>query len=104
MKLQLNFLKRQKNSLRVYMPDKIFSSIKKEFLQHFDFTKTDLGENKFFRLADKLPPENNVYSNQKYDIGRIKQHFNIPLIKKAEFKKQRPGKKNLSIQVIILNH
>ena len=61
---------------------------KTEFLQKFDFTQTDLTENEFFRLADILLTDNDVYSHHKYDIGRTKQQFNIPLIKNAEFKKQ----------------
>ena len=65
---------------------------KTEFLQKFDFTQTDLTENEFFRLADILLTDNDVYSHHKYDIGRTKQQFNIPLIKNAEFKKQRPSK------------
>ena len=62
---------------------------KTEFLQKFNFTQTDLTENEFFRLADILLTDNDVYSFHKYDIGRTKQHFNIPLIKNAEIKKQR---------------
>ena len=65
---------------------------KTEFLHKFDFTQTDLTENGLFRPADILLKDNDVYSHHKYDIGRTKQQFNIPLIKNAEFKKQRPSK------------
>ena len=71
---------------------------KTEFLQNFDFTQTDLTENELFRLADILLKDNDVYSHLKYDIGRTKQQFNIPLIKTAEFKKQRPSKTSFHIR------
>ena len=52
---------------------------KTEFLPNFDFTKADLTENEFFRLADILLTDNNEYSHYKYDIGRTKRLFNILL-------------------------
>ena len=63
-----------------------------EFLQKFDFTQSDLTQEEFFELAKVLIADNDVYSHHKYDIGRTKQKFNIPLIKDAQFKKQRPSK------------
>ena len=65
---------------------------KTEFLQKFDFLQTDLTENELFQLANILLKDNDVYSHHKFDIGRTKQQFNIPLIKNAEFKKQRLSK------------
>ena len=53
---------------------------KTEFIQKFDFTQTDLTENEFFRLSDILLTDNDVYSHHKYDIGRTKEQFNIPLV------------------------
>ena len=45
---------------------------KTEFLQKFNFTRTDLTENELFRLADIIHTDNDVYSHHKYDIGRTK--------------------------------
>ena len=70
--------------------EKIESTIK--FLSDFDFTKSDISDDEFADLIQMLIEDQDVYSHHKYDIGKTKHKFHIPLKKDATFKKQRPSK------------
>ena len=63
-----------------------------KFLDNFDFPQIDLADDELFQLIKIILQDNDVYSHHKYDIGRTKHKFHIPLKKEATFKKQRPSK------------
>ena len=63
-----------------------------EYIKKFDFTQSDLTDDKIRVLLKVQLDDEDVYSHLKYDIGRTKQKFHIPLKKDCEFKKQRPSK------------
>ena len=50
-----------------------------EYLKKFDFTQSDLTDDEFRVLLKALLDDEDVYSHHKYDIGRTKQKFHIPL-------------------------
>ena len=62
------------------------------FLDNFNFTQSDLTDDELFELVEIILQDNDVYSHHKYDIGRTKHKFHLPLKKDATFKKQRPSK------------
>ena len=70
--------------------EKIETTIK--FLSDFDFTQSDISDDEFADLIQMLIEDQDVYSHHKYDIGKTKHKFHIPLKKDATFKKQRPSK------------
>ena len=49
-------------------------------------------DDELFELIEIILQDNDVYSHHKYDIGRTKHKFHLPLKKDATFKKQRPSK------------
>ena len=61
-------------------------------MNNFDFTQSDLTDDELFELIEIILEDNDVYSHHKYDIGRNKHNFHLPLMKDATFKKQRPSK------------
>ena len=63
-----------------------------KFLDNFDFSQNDLTDDELIELIEKIIEDNDVYSHLKYDIGRTKHKFHLPLKKDATFKKQRPSK------------
>ena len=69
-----------------------------EYLKTFDFTQSDLTDEEFRVLLKVLLDDEDVYSHHKYDIGRTKQKFHIPVKKNCEFKKQRPSKVPLHLR------
>ena len=48
-------------------------------------------DDELFELIEIILQDNDVYSHHKYDIGRTKHKFHLPLKKDATFKKQRPS-------------
>ena len=72
----------------------IFQDIKnlEKFLDNFDFTQSDFTDDELFELIEIILEDNDVYSHHKYDIGRTKHKFHLPLKKDATFKKQQPSK------------
>ena len=64
-----------------------------KFLSDFDFTQSDISEeSEFADLIQKLIEDQDNYSHHKYDIGKTKHKFHIPLKTEPTFKKQRPSK------------
>ena len=61
------------------------------FLDNFDFTQSDLTDDELFELIETILQDNDVYSHHKYDIGKTKHKFHLPLKNDATFKKQRPS-------------
>ena len=63
-----------------------------EYLKKFNFTQSDLADDEFRVLLKVLLDNEDVYSHHKYDIGRTKQKFHIPLEKIANLKSNVPAK------------
>ena len=63
-----------------------------EYLKKFNFTQSDLTDDEFRVLLKVLLDDEDVYSHHKYDIGRTKQKFHIPLEKIANLKSNVPAK------------
>ena len=63
-----------------------------EFLKKFDCTQSDLTGGEIKVHLKVLLDDEDIYSHHKYDMGRTKQKFHIPLKRDFEFKKQRPSK------------
>ena len=61
-------------------------------LRKFKLDKSDLTELEKVRLLRILSENIDVYSCHKYDVGKLRQPFNIPLQKDAKLRKQRPSK------------
>ena len=68
---------------------KIETTIK--FLSDFDFTQSDISDDEFAGLIQMLIEDQNVNSYHKFDIGKTKHKYHIPLKKDATFKKQQPS-------------
>ena len=69
-----------------------------EYLKKFDLTQSDLTDKEFRVLLKVLLDDEDVYCHHKYDVGRTKQKFHIPLKLDCEFKKQRPSKVPLHLR------
>ena len=63
-----------------------------EYLKKFDFTQSELTDDEFRALLEVLLDDEDVYSHDKYDIGRTKQKFHIPLNKIVNLKSNDPVK------------
>ena len=63
-----------------------------KFLDNFDFTQSDLTDDGLFELIEIQVQDNDVYSHHKYDIGRTKHKFHLPLKKDATFKSNDQAK------------
>ena len=59
--------------------EKIETTVK--FLSDFDFTQSDKSDDEFVDLNQMLIEDQDVYSHHKYDIGKTKHKFHIPLKK-----------------------
>ena len=61
----------------------------KEFIQMFDFQHSHLTQEQFDKIRDIILKYRNVYATTKFDVGKTKVKFNLPMKKDAIFKKQR---------------
>ena len=69
---------------------KIDSTI--QFISEFDFTQSDLSEDEFVDLLQIIIQDIDVYSHHKYDIGKTKHKFHIPLKKMPHSKSNDQAK------------
>ena len=70
----------------------MFSKSDREFLKKFDFSQSDINDAQLLDLM-KLPArDKDVYSQHKYDVGKIKQTINIKLLPNSTLTKQRPSR------------
>ena len=70
--------------------EKFESTIK--FLSDFDFKQSDISDDEIADVIQMLIEDQDVNSHHKYDIGKTKHKFHIPLETDATFKKQQPSK------------
>ena len=78
-----------------------FDKTDQAFLKKFDFSQADINEEKI-KLLDKLlktlTKNKDVYSQDKYDVGKIKQKFHVKFLPNSTLTKQRPSKVPLPYQ------
>ena len=73
-----------------------FDKTDQTFLKRFDFSQAETND----ESLDKLMRTNNkdVYSQHKYDVGKINQKFHVKLLPNSTLTKQRPSKVPLHFQ------
>ena len=76
-----------------YQPEEI-----KEYVKKFDFRYTDLEDEELVVLIDMLIDSADVYSQHKFDVGKVRQKFHVTLKANSELKKQRPSKVPLHLK------
>ena len=73
----------------------------KEFVQYvkeFDFQFSDITDEEMVLLIDMLFDSRDVYSQQKFDVGKTRQKFHVTLKPYVELKRQRPSKVPLHLK------
>ena len=70
----------------------------KEYVKKFDFRYTDLQDEELVVLIDLLIDAADVYSQHKFDVGKVRQKFHVTLKANSELKKQRPSKVPLHLK------
>ena len=73
----------------------------KEFVQYvkeFDFQFSDITDEEMTLLIDMLIVSRDVYSQQKFDVGKTRQKFHVTLKPNVELKRQRPSKLPLHLK------
>ena len=78
----------------VELPKKKLTDLTKRSntLKKFDFSQADINEKNLDKLLKTLTKNKDVYSQHKYDIGKIKQRFHVKLLPNSTLTKQRPSK------------
>ena len=69
----------------------MFSKSDREFLKKFDFSQSDINDAQLLDLMKLLARDKDVYSQHKYDVGKIKQKFHVKLLPNSTLTKQRPS-------------
>ena len=85
-------------------PEKLemFSKSDREFLKKFDFYQSDINDVQLLDLMKLLARDKGVYSQHKYDVGKIKQKFHVKLLPNSTLTKQRPSRVPLHHQEKLL--
>ena len=60
-----------------------------DYNNEFDFQYSDITDEEMTLLIDMLLDSRDVYSRQKFDVGKTRQKFHVTLKPKAELKRQR---------------
>ena len=76
-----------------YQPEEI-----KEYVKKFDFRYTDLQDEELVVLIDMLIDAADVYSQHKFDVGKVRPKFHVTLKANSALKKQRPSKVPLHLK------
>ena len=72
-------------------PEKLEKS-DREFLKKYDFSQSDINDAQLLDLMKLLARDKDVYSQHKYDVGKIKQKFHVKLLPNSTLTKQRPSR------------
>ena len=64
----------------------------------FNFEHTKLTQTQFEELAQLLTQFRDCYATSKFDVGKVKVEFNLPLKATAVFKKRRATRIPLQLQ------
>ena len=76
----------------------LFSISDLEFRKKFDFSQSDINEAQLLDLMKLLARDKDVYSQHKFDVGKIKQKFHVKLLPNSTLTKQRPSRVHLHHQ------
>ena len=58
----------------------MFSKSDREFLKKFDFSQSDINCEQLRDIMKLLARDKDVYSEHKYDVGKITQKFHVKLL------------------------
>ena len=75
-----------------------FDKTDQMFLKRFDFSQADINNKNLNKLLRTLIKNKDVYSQHKYDVGKIKQKFHVKLLPNSTLTKQSPSKVPLHYQ------
>ena len=75
-----------------------FDKTDQTFLKKFDFSQADINDENLDKLLKILTKNKDVYSQHKYDVGKIKQKFHVKFLPNSTLTKQRPSKVPLHCQ------
>ena len=75
-----------------------FDKTDQAFLKKFDFSQADINDENLDKLLRTLTKNKDVYSQHKYDVGKIKQKFHVKFLPNSTLTKQRPSKVPLHYQ------
>ena len=70
----------------------MFSKSDREFLKKIDFSQSDINDAQLLDLMNFLARDKDVYSQHKYDVGKIKQKFHVKLLPYSTLTKQSPSR------------
>ena len=76
-----------------YQPKELINYVK-EFDTHY----SDITNEEMILLIDLLVDSRDVYSQNKFDVGKTRQKFHVTLKPNAELKRQRPSKVPLHLK------
>ena len=63
-----------------------------DYVKQFDFHYSDMTDNEKTLIIDMLIDSKDVYSPQKFDVGKTRQKFHVTLKPNVELKRQRGSK------------
>ena len=69
-----------------------FDKTDQTFLKKFDFSQANINDKNVDNLLKTLTKNKDVFSQHKYDVGKIKQRFHVKLLPNSTLTKQRPYK------------
>ena len=75
-----------------------FDKTDETFLKKIDFSQADINDENLDKLLRTLIKNEDVYSEHKYDVGKIKQNFHVKLLPNSTLTKQRASKVPLHYQ------
>ena len=75
-----------------------FDKTDQTFLKKFGFSQADINDENLDKFLRTLTKNKDVYSQHKYDVGKIKQKFHVKLLPNSTLTKQRPSKVPLHYQ------
>ena len=70
----------------------MLSKSDREFLKKFDFSQSDINDAQLLDLMKLLARDNDVYSQHKYEVGKIQQKLHVKLLPNSNLTKQRPSR------------
>ena len=68
------------------------------YVKKFDFQYSDITDEEMILLIDLLVDARDVYSQQKFDVGKTLQNFHVTLKPNNELKRQQPSKVSLHLK------
>ena len=70
----------------------MFSKSDPEFLEKFGISQSNINDAQLLDLMKLLARYRDVYSQHKYEVGKINQKFHVTLLPNSTLTKQRPSR------------